>query len=141
MRFLCPNCSQNLLSTPEQIGMNVRCPACNQNVTVPPPPAAGVQTPHGQAPGAYDPYQANAGPQWSDQANVPILISGGIGLVMPRNWRAVYLRAALLATCMFFFFSGAPFLSVAQMAAGLYTYPIFVSMLAIPILGEPGDRG
>jgi drug/metabolite transporter (DMT)-like permease len=62
--------------------------------------------------------------------------SGGLGLVLPRNWRAVYLRAVLLATCMFFFFSGAPFLSVAQMAAGLYTYPLFVSLLAAPVLGE-----
>jgi drug/metabolite transporter (DMT)-like permease len=64
------------------------------------------------------------------------LTSGGIGLLLPRNWRAVYLRAALLATCMFFFFSGAPFLTVAQMAAGLYTYPLFVSLLAAPVLGE-----
>jgi drug/metabolite transporter (DMT)-like permease len=64
------------------------------------------------------------------------LASGGIGLVMPRNWRAVYLRAVLLAICMFFFFSGAPFLTVAQMAAGLYTYPLFVSLLAAPVLGE-----
>ena len=61
---------------------------------------------------------------------------GGIGLLLARNWRAVYLRAALLATCMFFFFSGAPFLSVAQMAAGLYTYPLFVSLLAAPVLKE-----
>ena len=64
------------------------------------------------------------------------LASGGIGLVIPRNWRAVYLRAALLSICMFFFFSGAPFLTVAQMAAGLYTYPLFVSLLAAPVLGE-----
>lgn len=62
--------------------------------------------------------------------------SGGIGLMLARNWRAVYLRAALLATCMFFFFSGAPYLTVAQMAAGLYTYPLFVSLLAAPVLGE-----
>jgi drug/metabolite transporter (DMT)-like permease len=64
------------------------------------------------------------------------LASGGIGLVIPRNWRAVYLRAALLTICMFFFFSGAPYLTVAQMAAGLYTYPLFVSLLAVPVLGE-----
>jgi drug/metabolite transporter (DMT)-like permease len=41
---------------------------------------------------------------------------------------------------MFFFFSGAPYLSVAQMAAGLYTYPLFISLLAIPILGESVGR-
>lgn len=64
------------------------------------------------------------------------LTSGGISLVIPRNWRPVYLRASLLAICMFFFFSGAPYLTVAQMAAGLYTYPLFVSLLAAPVLGE-----
>ncbi len=68
------------------------------------------------------------------------LFSGGIGLLIPRNWRPVYLRAGILLVCMFFFFSGAPFLSVAQMAAGLYTYPLFISLLAIPILGERVGR-
>ena len=33
--------------------------------------------------------------------------SGGIGLLIPRNWRPVYLRAGILLVCMFFFFSGA----------------------------------
>jgi drug/metabolite transporter (DMT)-like permease len=64
------------------------------------------------------------------------LASGSLGLITPRNWRPVYLRAALLTVCMFFFFAGAPFLSVPQMAAGLYTYPLFVSLLAAPVLGE-----
>jgi drug/metabolite transporter (DMT)-like permease len=68
------------------------------------------------------------------------LFSGGIGLLIPRNWRPVYLRAGILLVCMFFFFSGAPYLSVAQMAAGLYTYPLFISLLAIPILGESVGR-
>ena len=68
------------------------------------------------------------------------LFSGGVGLLIPRNWRPVYLRAGILLICMFFFFSGAPFLSVAQMAAGLYTYPLFISLLAIPILGERVGR-
>ncbi len=64
------------------------------------------------------------------------LASGSLGLMLPRNWRPVYLRAAFLTVCMFFFFAGAPFLTVPQMAAGLYTYPLFVSLLAGPILGE-----
>jgi len=64
------------------------------------------------------------------------LASGSLGLMMPRNWRPVYLRGALLTVCMFCFFAGAPYLTVPQMAAGLYTYPLFVSLLAGPILGE-----
>jgi len=64
------------------------------------------------------------------------LASGSLGLMLPKNWRPVYLRAAFLMVCMFFFFAGAPFLSVPQMAAGLYTYPLFVSLLAGPVLGE-----
>lgn len=66
--------------------------------------------------------------------------SGGMALIIPRNWRPVYLRAVLLVVCMFCFFAGAPFLTISQMAAGLYTYPLFVSLLAIPILGETVGR-
>ena len=64
------------------------------------------------------------------------LLSGSLALVWPRNWRPVALRALFLTACMFCFFAGAPFLEVAQMAAGLYTYPLFVSLLAAPLLGE-----
>ena len=63
-------------------------------------------------------------------------LSGSYALLRPVKWRAVLLRSSFLMVCMFFFFSGAPFLSVAQMAAGLYTYPIFISLLAAPVLGE-----
>ncbi len=64
------------------------------------------------------------------------LMSGSLGLMLAKNWRPVYLRALFLTVCMFFFFAGAPYLTVAQMAAGLYTYPLFVSLLAGPVLGE-----
>jgi len=74
-------------------------------------------------------------------ANVLIVVvlaagSGGLMLLAPRNTFGVLLRASLLAICMFFFFGGAPHLSVAQMASGLYTYPLFVCLLAGPILKE-----
>lgn len=64
------------------------------------------------------------------------MISGGFSLLVPKNWQPVYLRGVMLSICMFCFFSGAPFLTIAQMAAGLYTYPLFVSLLAGPVLGE-----
>lgn len=64
------------------------------------------------------------------------LIGGGIASVFPKRQVAVIARSLFMVVCMFCFFSGAPFLSIAQMAAGLYTYPLFVSILAIPVLGE-----
>ncbi len=63
-------------------------------------------------------------------------VSGGISLLAPISRKAVYARACCLTLCMFFFFGGSPYLTVAQMAAGLYTYPVFVSLLAGPVLGE-----
>lgn len=63
-------------------------------------------------------------------------LNGGLSLLLPINHKPVLLRAFFLTICMFCFFAGAPHLSVAQMGAGLYTYPIFVSLLAGPVLGE-----
>lgn len=64
------------------------------------------------------------------------LAGGGLTLLRPKRARPVYLRAVLMTLCMFCFFSAAPYLTMTQMAAGLYTYPLFVSLLAGPILGE-----
>lgn len=61
---------------------------------------------------------------------------GGFALLKSRNHKGVYLRAMFLVICMFFFFSGAPFLSIAQLGAGIYTYPLFICLMAGPILGE-----
>lgn len=61
---------------------------------------------------------------------------GGLYLLIPQRAGAVYFRALLMTFCMFCFFGGAPYLTLTQMAAGLYTYPLFVSMLAGPVLGE-----
>ena len=59
----------------------------------------------------------------------------GLRLIVPVNWRPVYLRAVMLTICMFFFFLGRHPIDGAN-GAGLYTYPLFVSLLAVPILGE-----
>ena len=64
------------------------------------------------------------------------MVSNGIAILKPvRPWY-VFLRAFFLSVCMLFFFGAVTEISVAQMAAGLYTYPIFVSLLAGPVLGE-----
>ncbi len=97
MRFACPSCNQGLLSRPENAGMTVRCPACGQRVTVPSPEEVGPKFNFTPPPGQAAPprqQQQEQGPdgsaiqesylahgaQWSDQANVPPLFSGAIGI-------------------------------------------------------------
>ena len=63
-------------------------------------------------------------------------MSGGVQLIYPQRRLAVAARSLVMVICMFCFFSASPFLSVAHMAAGLYTYPLFVSLMAAPFLGE-----
>ena len=60
----------------------------------------------------------------------------GIAVLKPNRPFPVFMRALMLGICMVFFFGAAPQISVTQMAAGLYTYPLFITILAGPILGE-----
>ena len=60
----------------------------------------------------------------------------GLKILIPQNPFWVLLRSMMLVICMFFFFGGAAHISAAQMGAGLYTYPLFVTLFAIPFLGE-----
>lgn len=60
----------------------------------------------------------------------------GFGILKPQNLKAVLARGVMLAICMMFFFGAAPQITVTQMAAGLYTYPLFITIMAGPILGE-----
>ncbi len=50
--------------------------------------------------------------------------------LLPKNWKPVYLRGFIMTCCMFCFFSASPSLNISQMAAGLYTFPLFVTILA-----------
>lgn len=54
----------------------------------------------------------------------------------PRHLWAVALRSVLLCTAMVLFFSGMPFLGLADIAAGLYVFPLFVALLSRMVLGE-----
>ena len=57
-------------------------------------------------------------------------------LLIPENWLPVTIRGTMMVLCMFCFFSASPILSLSQMAAGLYTFPIFVTILSIVITKE-----
>jgi len=60
---------------------------------------------------------------------------GTEGLRPKRPW-AVVLRSLLLGTSMTLFFGGIPFLSLANVAAGLYVFPLFIAVLSGAVLGE-----
>ncbi|MEM6679265.1 MAG: DMT family transporter [Pseudomonadota bacterium] len=62
--------------------------------------------------------------------------AAGLRLLIPRRIRPVALRTAFLTGCIFCYFAGAPMLTFAQMGAGLFTYPVFVSLLSGAVLGE-----
>ncbi|HUF87556.1 MAG TPA: DMT family transporter [Thermohalobaculum sp.] len=54
----------------------------------------------------------------------------------PKRLWAVALRSVLLLSSMILFFGGVPTLTMAEMGAGLYTFPIFVTLLSLIVLGE-----
>ena len=59
------------------------------------------------------------------------------GLVLrPQNWRAVAARSAVLASAMLIYFGCLAFLTVAQVAAGLFTAPIFVLLIGRLVYGH-----
>jgi drug/metabolite transporter (DMT)-like permease len=54
----------------------------------------------------------------------------------PRSLATVALRSLFLVGAMLCFFSGVPFLSLAEIAAGLYLFPLIVALLSRVVLGE-----
>lgn len=63
-------------------------------------------------------------------------LAGGLHLLWPKRLGPAVARGALLAACMLCFFGASQQITVSQMATGLYTYPLFITLLAAPVLGE-----
>ena len=55
---------------------------------------------------------------------------------IPKRLGAVAFRSFLMALTMVLFFGGMPFLTLSQIAAGLYVFPIFVALLSWLVLRE-----
>ena len=56
--------------------------------------------------------------------------------LIPQSLILVIIRSLLVGICMICFFSGAVTLDFSLMIAGLYTYPLFITIMAKPLLGE-----
>jgi len=58
----------------------------------------------------------------------------------PKSSLALLCRSIFHVGALTFFFASAPFISLATMAGGLYTFPMFVVMLSVLVLGEQVGR-
>lgn len=70
---------------------------------------------------------------------LPMLAAGGLVLglrLRPVNWRAVVARSAIHGLAMLIYFGALAFLPVAQVAAGLFTAPIFVLLISRFVYGH-----
>ena len=67
---------------------------------------------------------------------VPPFFGFKFSILIPKKIPIVAFRTFFLVLCMFFFFCAAPELTIAEMATGLYTYPIFVVIFAFLFLKE-----
>ncbi|MFM7333016.1 MAG: DMT family transporter [Tabrizicola sp.] len=66
------------------------------------------------------------------------LVAVPLGLrLRPRRFRAVFQRSAIHGTAMVIYFGALAFLPVAQVAAGLFTAPIFVLLIQRLVYGAP----
>ena len=63
------------------------------------------------------------------------LMMGGLPRRPRRPW-AIAARVTAMVLATVFFFGGIPKVTIVEMAAGLYTYPIFVTVLSASFLGE-----
>ncbi len=70
-------------------------------------------------------------------AIVAIVMQTDLRRLPPKRFLPVAARSLFLVGAMLCFFSGVPFLSLAEIAAGLYLFPLVVTLLSRFVLGEP----
>ncbi|MEQ9695131.1 DMT family transporter [Shimia sp. SDUM112013] len=69
----------------------------------------------------------------------PLLIAMaaiGLGQLRPKNWRAVFGRAAVLSMSMMLYFGSLGIMPIAQALAGMFTSPIFVLLINIVVMKQ-----
>lgn len=60
----------------------------------------------------------------------------GTARISPKRPWVVAMRSLFMVGAMLFFFSAIPYLSLSEIAAGLYVYPLFATVLSVVILRE-----
>jgi drug/metabolite transporter (DMT)-like permease len=70
---------------------------------------------------------------------IPLMVAAGLMLGMPlrpRRWGPVAVRGLIQATSMLIYFGALAFMPIAQVAAGLFTAPIFVLLFSAVLFGQ-----
>jgi len=70
---------------------------------------------------------------------VPLMIVAALMLGMPlrpRRWKRVAVRSGVMAVSMLIYFGALAFMPIAQVAAGLFTAPIFVLLFSAVLFGH-----
>ena len=65
-----------------------------------------------------------------------LLACFGFGRMRPVSWRAVILRSFVISLSMVLYFGALAFLPIAEVAAGLFTAPIWVLLISVLFLGR-----
>ncbi len=56
--------------------------------------------------------------------------------VVPRYWKAIFIRTSFMVTSMLLYFGAMPMMPIAEAGAGLFTSPIFVLLFSTFVFGE-----
>ncbi len=67
---------------------------------------------------------------------IAVVASLGFGTVRPRSWAALSARSAFVSGAMVVYFGSLAFRPIAEVAAGLFTSPIWVLLLSVAFLGQ-----